>query len=282
MPGTLYLVATPIGNLEDITLRALRILKEVSLIACEDTRQTSKLLRHYQIDRPTISYHEHNEHERTPQLIARLAAGESIALVSDAGTPAISDPGSILVREAIKNQLPVVPIPGVSALITGLVGSGLPTEEFLFVGFLPSRSGQRRKQLTALADMRATLVFYESPYRITQTLSDALEILGSRPAAIARELTKLHEQFLRGTLAELLDSLEQQPARGEMVLLIEGASEEAAPKIESEVDLLAAVEAKMQEENLDKMSALKLVARSLGISKSEAYRRILTTKNSDR
>src|SRR5690242_14159872 len=203
MPGTLYLIATPIGNLEDITLRALRVLKEVSILACEDTRQTNKLLQHFQIDVPTISYHEHNERERTEQLLERLAAGESIGLVSDAGTPAISDPGFILVREAIAKGIPVVPIPGASALLSALVGSGLPTEEFLFIGFLPARSGQRRKRLTELATIRSTLVCYESPHRITETLAEAFEILGPRRAVIARELTKLHEQFHRGTLEEL-------------------------------------------------------------------------------
>jgi 16S rRNA (cytidine1402-2'-O)-methyltransferase len=274
MPGILYLVSTPIGNLEDITLRALRILKEVSLIACEDTRQTNKLLQHFQIDVPTISYHDHNERERTPQLLARITGGDSIALVSDAGTPAISDPGFILVREAIEKQILVVPVPGASALLAALIASGLPTDEFFFAGFLPSRSGQRRKRLAELAKLSVTLILYESPHRIAHTLNDALEIFGPRRATIGRELTKLHEQFLRGSLSDLAEIFKNQPARGEIVLILEGLSEQSQKATEPILDLRTTVEEKMQNENIDKMTALKAVARMLGISKSEAYRRL--------
>jgi 16S rRNA (cytidine1402-2'-O)-methyltransferase len=274
MSGTLYLVSTPIGNLEDITLRALRILKEASLIACEDTRQTAKLLRHYGISTPTISCHEHNEKERAEQLIARLLAGESIALVSDAGTPLLSDPGSVLTEKAISSGIPVVPVPGPSALLAAISASGLSTDEFLFVGFLPSRRSQRRKKLSELAAVKSALAFYESPHRMAETLADALEILGPRRAVAARELTKIHEQFLRGSLAELYDLFKSREFRGEMALIIEGAGETLeAP---ASLSIRAAVEEKMQKENLDKMSALKAVARSLGIGKSEAYRRLQT------
>ncbi|MEW6733548.1 MAG: 16S rRNA (cytidine(1402)-2'-O)-methyltransferase [Acidobacteriota bacterium] len=274
MAGTLYLVATPIGNLEDITLRALRILKEVALIACEDTRQTNKLLQRYQIDSPTISYHDHNEHARTPQLLARLIAGESIAVVSDAGTPAISDPGFLLVHEAIANQIPIVSIPGPSALLTALTASGLPTDEFLFVGFLPARTGERQRRLNELTTIRATLIFYEAPHRILHTLTDAYKIFGPRPAVIARELTKVHEQFLRGTLDQLLIQLQKEPPRGELVVIIEGATAAQPQTVQQTTSLRDAVAEKMQSENLDKMAALKAVARVLGISKSEAYRRL--------
>jgi 16S rRNA (cytidine1402-2'-O)-methyltransferase len=274
MAGTLYLVATPIGNLEDITLRALKTLKQVSLIACEDTRQTQKLLNHFQISCPTISYHEHNERERTKDLIKRLESGQSIALVSDAGTPIISDPGFVLVKEAINSGISVVSIPGASAILTALITSGLPSHEFLFIGFLPSRSTERRRRLLELKTLPFTIVCYESPHRIAQSLMDAADILGNRQAVIARELTKLHEEFLRGSIPELTSLVEENPLKGEIVLLIEGFNEsleETLPK--QELTVYQAVADKMAKENVDQMTALKAVARSLGISKSEAYRR---------
>ena len=203
MPGTLYLVATPIGNLEDITLRALRILREAGLVACEDTRQTRKLLDHYGIHKPTVSYHEHNEAVRAPELIETLASGVSVALVSDAGTPLVSDPGYRLVTHAIAKGIRVESLPGPSAALAALAASGLPTDEFHFGGFLPPRSAQRRKTLQRLKDEPATLVFYEAPHRLLDTLADIEEVLGPRPVVVARELTKLHEEFLRGTAAEL-------------------------------------------------------------------------------
>src|ERR1700730_4305536 len=218
--GCLYLVATPIGNLEDITLRAVRILKEADVIACEDTRQTQKLLQHYGIRKEMVSYHEHNELTRSPELVIELEQGAKIALVSDAGTPGISDPGHRLVTLCLRHHIPVVPIPGPSALIAALGASGLPTEEFLFVGFLPARAGARRKALDALKAEARTLIFYEAPHRVVETLADALEILGAGPAVVAREVTKIHEEFLRGALSELLDSARKRAPRGEITLLI--------------------------------------------------------------
>src|ERR1051325_6838798 len=203
MTGTLYLVATPIGNLADITHRALQILKDVALIACEDTRHTRKLLQHYGIDTKTISYHEHNEQQRAAELIDLLKQGNDVAVVSDAGTPSISDPGFRLVRAAIENEVPVVPVPGPSAVISALIAAGLPTDEFFFAGFLPSKSNARRTRLSELQSVPGTLIFYEAPHRLSTTLKDAYEILGEREAVVARELTKLHEEIRRGKLSEL-------------------------------------------------------------------------------
>jgi len=222
--GTLYLVATPIGNLEDITLRALRILREVDLIACEDTRHTQKLLHHYEIRKALVSYHEHNERQRAPELVARLERGENVALVSDAGTPIVSDPGHRLVALAIESGIPVVPVPGASALLAALAASGFPTDEFLFVGFLPARAGERRRALERLAGEPRTLVFFEAPHRLRASLEAALGVLGDRRAVIARELTKVHEEFHRGALRELLESLPEP--RGEMTVLIAAAVED--------------------------------------------------------
>src|SRR6202045_1994927 len=204
-PG-LYLVGTPIGNLEDITLRALRVLKEADLIACEDTRQTQKLLQHYAIHKEMVSYHAHNELMRAPELVIQLEEGAQVALVSDAGMPVVSDPGHRLVVLCLRHHIPVVPIPGPSAFVAALAASGLPTDEFLFVGFLPPRAGAPRKALEALKDEPRALVLYEAPHRLAETLEDAADILGSRPAVVAREVTKIHEEFLRGSLAELRDA----------------------------------------------------------------------------
>src|SRR6266404_7255597 len=203
MPGTLYVVATPIGNLADITHRAIQILNDVDLIACEDTRHTRKLLQHYGITTRTVSYHEHNEQQRAGELIELLKEGKDVGVVSDAGTPGISDPGFRLVRLAIEQSVPVVAAPGPSALITALVASGLPTDEFFFGGFLPARSGARQARLSALRSVPGTLIFYEAPHRLAATLKDALEILGEREAVVARELTKLHEEIRHGLLGEL-------------------------------------------------------------------------------
>ncbi|MDQ1559940.1 MAG: rRNA (cytidine1402-2-O)-methyltransferase, partial [Pyrinomonadaceae bacterium] len=220
--GTLYLVATPIGNLEDITARALRVLREVDLIACEDTRHTRTLLNHFSIPTKTLSYHEHNERERAAELAARLNAGASVALVSDAGTPGINDPGFRLVRACVEQDIRVVPIPGATAFVSALVASGLPTDEFYFAGFLPPRQHARRLRLADLRAVAATLVFYEAPHRIADTLADAREILGEREAAVARELTKLHEEIARGRLTDLIARVSgEHAARGEMVLIID-------------------------------------------------------------
>ncbi|HXG65737.1 MAG TPA: 16S rRNA (cytidine(1402)-2'-O)-methyltransferase [Blastocatellia bacterium] len=278
MPGTLYLVATPIGNLEDITLRALRVLKEVDLIACEDTRHTRKLLAHYNISTPTVSYHEHNERERAAELVAKLEAGTNVAVVSDAGTPLVSDPGFRIVREAINRGIAVTPIPGPSALLAALAASGLPTNEFLFGGFLPPRRAARLARLRALADAAATLVFYEAPHRIQEALADAREALGDRQCVLARELTKMHEEFLRGSLSEVYDRVSGRDMKGEMVLLI-GPPLADNQRRPAPVSIAGEVEALMQSRGLDRKDALKQVARSLGISKSEAYRRMLAEQS---
>ena len=274
MSGLLYLVATPIGNLEDITYRAVRVLGEADLIACEDTRQTRKLLDHYGIQKPTISYHDHNEAERSEELAARLRAGSVIALVSDAGMPLVSDPGYRLVRAAIESGIPVQPIPGPSAVLAAVAASGLPTEAFRFGGFLPHKPGQRAKALAALAEEHATLVFYEAPHRILETLEAIEETLGPRPVVIARELTKIHEEFLRGTAAEVRAQLAGRDAvKGEITLLIGRA---AAPPPD-DTPLEDAVEALMNA-GAARMDAIKQVARRRGLSKREVYDRLLEGK----
>ena len=276
MPGTLYLVSTPIGNLEDITHRAVRVLGEVDLIACEDTRHTKKLLNHYDIKTKTISYHEHNERERARELVDLLKRGSDVAVVSDAGTPAISDPGFRLARVAIDNGLQVVPVPGASALIAALVASGLPTDEFLFGGFLPARSGARRARLNELGGIPATLIFYEAPHRIAATLKDAQEILGEREAVVARELTKMHEEIVRGRLSELAARFSSaENARGEMVLIIDRAVIQSEAETDKPVASIAELVAKLENEGLDHRAALKKAARELGLSRDEAYRRLV-------
>jgi 16S rRNA (cytidine1402-2'-O)-methyltransferase len=216
----LYVVATPIGNLGDITLRALEVLKDVDLVAAEDTRHSGMLLKHYKIDKPLISYHEHNEAMRTAQLAERLAAGESVALITDAGTPGLSDPGARLIRECIKRELPFTIIPGPSSILTALVGSGFSAEKFFFAGFLPNKSGGRERDLRAAAARAETTIHFESPYRLTKTLKACIDILPDRQLCVARELTKKFEEFRRGTAAELLAHYEVKPPKGEIVLLI--------------------------------------------------------------
>jgi 16S rRNA (cytidine1402-2'-O)-methyltransferase len=278
MPGTLYVVATPIGNLEDITHRALRVLREVDVIACEDTRHTRKLLNHYGIKTKVTSYHDHNERERTLELLEALASGASVAIVSDAGTPSISDPGFRLVNEAGAQGLPVVALPGATALIAALVTSGLPTDEFFFAGFLPARSGERRARLTKLRELPATLIFYEAPHRIAATLRDAHEILGERRAVVARELTKMHEEIARGRLSELVERFgsDERP-RGEIVLLIDRTPMESETKA-GEVRNIAKLVAGFEAEGLDHRSALKKAARELGLTRDEAYRRLVAER----
>lgn len=279
MPGTLYLIATPIGNLEDITHRAVRLLGEVEVIACEDTRHTKKLLNHYGINTRTISYHEHNERERSRDLIERLKSGADVAVVSDAGTPGISDPGFRLARIAIDSGVQVVPVPGASALISALVASGLPTDEFFFGGFPPARSGARRARLSELRSLPATLIFYEGPHRIAATLKDALEILGERQAVVARELTKMHEEIVRGSLSELTARFSSpESARGEMVLIIDRTvmpNETAGNESEASVSALVA---EFEAIGLDHRAALKKAARELGLSRDEAYRRLVSER----
>jgi 16S rRNA (cytidine1402-2'-O)-methyltransferase len=275
LAGCLYLVGTPIGNLEDITLRALRILKEVDQIACEDTRHTQKLLSHYDIHKPLVSYHEHNELTRAPELVLTLEQGAKIALVSDAGMPLVSDPGHRLVTLCLRHRIPVVPIPGPSALLASLSASGLPNEEFLFVGFLPARSGERRRSLERLRIEDRTLILYEAPHRVAESVADAREILGDRPACLAREVTKLHEEFLRGKLSEIAASLEERPARGEITLLIGADTGEARSQAESTQSLAARVEELMHQAKLDRKDALKLAAKERGLTRRAAYAQIV-------
>jgi 16S rRNA (cytidine1402-2'-O)-methyltransferase len=283
MAGTLYVVSTPIGNLEDITHRAVRVLSEVDVIACEDTRHTRKLLNHYGVKTKTVSYHEHNERERAAQLLESLESGSDIAIVSDAGTPGISDPGFRIVRLALENGVPVVPVPGPTALISALVASGLPSDEFFFGGFLPARKGQRRTRLMQLSSIPATLVFYEAPHRIAESLRDAREILGEREAVVARELTKLHEEILRGRLSELAQrfSTGDEGARGEMVLMIDRKVIEGAARARDSSEISSVVAA-LEAEGVDARSALKKAAKKLGISRDEAYRRLSAERSREK
>ncbi len=277
--GCLYLVATPIGNLEDITLRALRILRECDQIACEDTRHTQKLLNHYEISKPLVSYHEHNEMTRAPELLIALEQGAKIALVSDAGMPLVSDPGYRLVTLCLRHKIPVVPIPGPSALLAALAASGLPNEEFLFVGFLPARSGERHRALERLRIEDRTIILYEAPHRVQECVADAVEVLGDRPACLAREVTKLHEEFLRGKLSEVLASLVERPARGEITLLIGPAdAAEARNHADSAQSLAARVEELMHQAKLDRKEALKLAAKERGMTRRAAYDEIVSAR----
>jgi 16S rRNA (cytidine1402-2'-O)-methyltransferase len=280
--SVLYVVATPIGNLEDITLRALRVLKEADLIACEDTRQTQKLLNHYEIATRTVSYHEHNEMTRAAELIVDLERGLRLALVTDAGMPGISDPGFRLISLAIRHNVPVVPIPGASAFLAALVGSGLPTDSFRFSGFLPAKRSQRRTLLESIRTSPRTQIFYEAPHRIRESLEDVVEVLGgSRHTILAREVTKLHEEFLRGRADELLDIAQSRELKGEITILI-GKAEELQQEPREPVTAVTVgrrVQELMAAEELDEKSALKRVAREMGISKSDAYRELQRTKS---
>jgi 16S rRNA (cytidine1402-2'-O)-methyltransferase len=269
LPGILYLVATPIGNLEDITLRALRILREeVAIIVCEDTRQTQKLLRHFTIKKPLLACHEHNEAARAQELVELLERGDSVALVSDAGTPLISDPGYRVVSAAVAAGISVVSIPGPSAALAALAASGLPTNEFRFIGFLPPKQIARRKALASLAQETATVIAYESPHRILESLKDIEEELGARPIALARELTKIHEEFLRGSAAEVYAVLSARNSiKGEITLVIGRAA--AYVSDADPLDELAQLEA----QGMRRMDAIKLAAKRLGLPKREVYRR---------
>ncbi len=275
-PG-LYLVATPIGNLEDITLRALRVLREADRIACEDTRQTQKLLNHFGIKTPTVSYHMHNEDSRAEELTAELKAGARIAVVSDAGTPGIADPGSQIASAAIAAGVPVFPIPGANAALSALIASGLGTERFAFRGFLPSKAGARKTVLEELPRDGSTQIFYETPHRILEALADIEAVFGgSERVVLAREVTKLHEEFLRGTVAEVRAELAGRASvRGEMVLMLApvAASDVVAGSIADEVAAL------IKAEGLSEMAALKRAAKTRGLGKSEAYRELQREQN---
>jgi len=285
--GCLYVVATPIGNLEDISMRALRILKEADLIACEDTRQTMKLLSHFDIHTKLVSYHEHNELTRSPEIVIDLEQGASVALVSDAGMPAISDPGQRLVSLCLRHGIKVVPVPGPSAFVAALAGSGLPAEEFTFIGFLPARATQRRKSLRDLAAVPRTLVFYEAPHRLLDSLEDMLEILGDRPTVIAREISKVHEEFVHGRLADLVESVRTKAPRGEITVLVgtaDGAplhipGDGSAAKVTNIVPLSKRVEQLMRENSVDRKAALKQAARERGLTRREAYKQLLITRD---
>jgi len=271
--GILYLVATPIGNLEDITLRGLRVLREVDWIACEDTRQTRKLLDHFSIATKLVSYHEHNESARAAELVKQLGGGSNGALVSDAGTPLVSDPGYRLVAAAIASGIAVVPIPGASAVLAGLVGSGLGTDAFTFQGFLPPRSGARRKTLKSLEETDCTLIFYEAPHRILEALEDIEAVLGARPVVVARELTKMHEEFLRGTASEIRLELAARPSvKGEITLLIGRPTAESKPDLEEAEEQVR----QLEQQGLSRMDAVKRVAKTRGIPKRELYRKVIS------
>ena len=278
-PGTLYLVGTPIGNLGDITLRALQTLKDVDLIACEDTRQTAKLLNHYTIEKPTLSYHEHNELTRAAEVVVHLERGDNVAVVSDAGMPGVSDPGYRLVALAIRHHIRVVPIPGASALLSALVASGLPTDSFHFGGFLPAKSGARRTALEAVRNSPRTQIFYEAPHRIVECVRDVVSTLGpERHLVIAREVTKLHEEFLRGRAEDVLAQLEKrEDIRGEITLLI-GKAEETAHAPVSSATIAKRVKELVGSEKLEEKVALKQAAREFGLSKSAAYRELQRAK----
>ncbi len=273
--GKLYLVATPIGNLEDITLRAIRILKQVDRIACEDTRHTARLLAHYGISTPRESFHEHNEAVRTRRLLELLREGKKIALVSDAGTPLVSDPGCVLVSRCRQDGIEVVPVPGPVAAVAALIGSGLPTDSFFFAGFLPSRSAARRKRLEELAGIPATVVFYEAPHRIVNSLEDMIEVLGVRQACLVREITKIHEEWLRGDLREILQILKgRDQVKGEITLVV-GRAETVKPSQPWPESIREHLEEEMRRKGISRKEALKAVARQRGIPRREAYRQLL-------
>lgn len=268
MPGLLYVVSTPIGNLEDITYRAVNVLRQVDWIACEDTRTTRRLLDNYGITTRTISYHEHNEMDRTEELVARLGEGEKGALVSDAGTPLLSDPGYRVVRAAVQAGIRIEALPGPSAMLAGLVVSGLPTDQFHFAGFLPPKQGQRTRLLESLRDEPATLIFYEAPHRILESLDDIAAALGDREVVVGRELTKLHEEVLRGNAREIRAELEARDGiRGEFVILVAKSTEPMADERPAD----EAVE-ELMEAGVDRMDAMKTVARQRGLSKRDVYR----------
>ncbi|MGI8811734.1 MAG: 16S rRNA (cytidine(1402)-2'-O)-methyltransferase [Pyrinomonadaceae bacterium] len=277
MSGILYLVATPIGNLADLSRRAIDVLKSVDLIACEDTRHTRKLLNCYSISNKLISYHEHNEAQRSQKIVTDLRAGRSVAIASDAGTPGINDPGFFVVQAAIEAGISIVPIPGAVAFVSAVIASGLPTDALFFGGFLPSKKTERLKRLREVASIPATLLFYESPNRLARSLADCLEVMGPRRAVYARELTKLHEEFVRGDLASLASSTDVLSVKGEIVLVIDRERAESKPV--SAPDTVASRVAEIKASGVDQKFALKQAAREFGISKSEAYRYLQAVKD---
>ena len=275
MSGSLYIVPTPIGNLEDMTFRAVRVLKELDLIAAEDTRHTQVLLNHYDIRTAVTSYHEHNEGAKARELVEQLRQGRSIALLSDAGTPMISDPGYRLVVEAIRAGVQVIPLPGPSAVTAALSAAGLPTDRFDFEGFLPAKKSERRTALEALKKDTKTLIFYEAPHRLKETLADMAEIFGDRQVAIGREISKVHEEFLRGALREILATVEQQTVRGEITLVVQGATSGAPVSEEGVISEIR----QLAENGMRVKEISELVGAHHGISKREVYRLALRVKN---
>lgn len=270
--GTLYIVSTPIGNLEDITFRAIRILKEADVIAAEDTRHTLKLLNYYGIAKPMISYWGERERARAEEVIERLSTGHSVALVSDAGTPGISDPGGVLIKRALEEGFDVVPVPGPVALIAALTISGFPTEEFVFCGFLPAKQSQRRKFLDELSLEKRTVVVYESPHRIVESMAEMSEIFGQRRMVLAREITKLHEEVMRGTVSEVFEVLIESKIAGEYVLVVEGRPE--AEDVHREEDAVREIRSLMRK-GMGRKEAVKRVAEQYGLSRKELYDRSL-------
>ncbi|PKM42276.1 MAG: 16S rRNA (cytidine(1402)-2'-O)-methyltransferase [Firmicutes bacterium HGW-Firmicutes-8] len=278
-PGSLYLCATPIGNLEDVTLRALRIMREVSLIAAEDTRHTRKLLSRYDIHTPLTSYHEHNKREKGPKLVAQLKEGKDIALVSDAGTPGISDPGQELVLLAVEEGLTVIPVPGASAVIAALTSSGLSTGRFAFEGFLPRVRKERNKVLNQIVAEERTFVFYESPQRIMKTLQEILTFAGDRNIVVARELTKVHEEILRGQISQIIEHFRGHSPKGEFTVVLDGRNDKTKElPIRSSSDLYKMVTGYLVQ-GFDKKGAIKETARTIGISKKEVYSAVLEVEN---
>jgi 16S rRNA (cytidine1402-2'-O)-methyltransferase len=268
--GRLYIVATPIGNLEDITLRAIETLKKVDYIACEDTEHSLKLLNHYEIKKPLISYWSEKEKVRAEEIIEKIRSGHSVALITDAGTPGISDPGAVVIGRAIEEEIELIPIPGVTALITALSISGLPTEEFTFIGFLPVKQSQRKKKLLELSIEKRTLVFYEAPHRILQTLEDMLDVFGDRVCCVARELTKMFEEVLRGRLSEVIEKLENSKIAGEYVIIIEGAHETTQSFEEALIEVKD-----LMKKGKGRKEAVRIVAELYGLSKKELYEKSL-------
>ncbi len=270
--GTLYIVATPIGNLEDITLRAIRVLKEADLIAAEDTRHTKHLLDRYQIETPLTSYHDHNKEEKAPVLVARMLEGKNVALVCDAGTPGISDPGYFLINLAVEQAIPVVPVPGATAAIAALSISGLPTDSFLFEGFLPAKQQARKKRLQELARVEHTIIFYEAPHKILKALEDMLAVFGDRRAVMTRELTKVHEETIRGTLSEILEHIRHGTVKGEFTIIVHGAS---AEPLKRDIDTAVYLKNLMLHRGLSRKEAVAAAAEELGLPKKDVYKESL-------
>jgi len=274
--GTLYIVATPIGNLEDITLRAIRVLKEADLVAAEDTRHTRHLLDRYQIETQLTSYHDHNKEEKAPVLVARMLEGKSVALVSDAGTPGISDPGFFLINLAIDRKIPIVPIPGATAAIAALSISGMPTDRFVFEGFLPAKHLSRVKRLQELAKEERTIVFYEAPHKIIRAIEDMLAILGNRRVVITRELTKIHEEAIRGTLSESLKRFQEGTIKGEFTIIVHGATKDLKTQ---DIDTAGYLKNLILHRGLSRKEAISAAAEELGIPKKDVYKESLKMKN---